>query len=52
MVRVRLNWLEKITLRGPGPPWINIIVNYCYTRVLLYAEVLKETESEETIVFL
>ena len=29
-----LNRLVKIKLRGPGP-WINIIVNYCCTRVLL-----------------
>ena len=28
-----------------------IIVNYCCTRVLLYAKMLKETETEETIVF-
>ena len=37
-------------LRGPSP-WINIIVNYCCTRVLLYAKMPKETETEETIVF-
>ena len=32
-------------------PWINIIVNYCCTRVLLYAKMLKEIETKETIVF-
>ena len=36
---------NSITTRAP---WINIIVNYCCTRVLLYAKMLKETE--ETIV--
>ena len=30
-------------------PWLNTIVNYCYTCVLLYAKMLKETE--ETTVF-
>ena len=45
-----MNWLAKIKLRGPGP-WINIAVNYCCMRVLLYAKFLKETETEETIVF-
>ena len=30
---------------------MNIIVNYCCTRVLLYAKMLKETETKETIVF-
>ena len=28
-----------------------MIVNYCCTRVLLYAMILKETKTEETIVF-
>ena len=32
-------------------PWINIIVNYCCTRVLLYTEMLQKTETEETILF-
>ena len=27
--------------------WINITVNYCCTRVQLYAKMLKETETEE-----
>ena len=30
---------------------MNIIVGYSCTRVLLYAKMLKETETEETIVF-
>ena len=30
---------------------VNIIVNYCCTRVLLYADMLKETENEETRLF-
>ena len=51
MVRARLNLLEKNKLRGPGLPWINIIGNYSCTHVLLYAKMLKETETEETIVF-
>ena len=38
-------------LKGARAPWINIIVDYCCTRVLLYAKMLKETETEETIVF-
>ena len=52
---VRLNWLEKIELRGyAGPPWSSVlfIVNYYCTRVLLYAKMLKETENEETRCFL
>ena len=34
-------------------PWssILVIVNYCCTRVLLYAKMLKETENEETRLF-
>ena len=39
-----MNWWG----RGPS---INIIVNYCGARVLLYAKMLKETETEETIGF-
>ena len=35
----------------PGPLVVNIIVNYCCTRVLLHAKMLKETENEETIIF-
>ena len=30
---------------------MNIFVNYCCTRLLLYAKMPKETETEETIVF-
>ena len=32
-------------------PWINVIVNYCCTRALLHAKMLKETETEKAIVF-
>ena len=34
-------------------PWSSIlfIVNYCCTRVLLYAKMLKEIENEETRLF-
>ena len=34
-------------------PWSSIlfIVNYCGTRVLLYAKMLKDTENEETRLF-
>ena len=34
-------------------PWSSILynVNYCSTRVLLYAKMLKETENEETRLF-
>ena len=28
---------------------VNLIRNYCFTRVLLYAKMLKETEAKETI---
>ena len=38
-------------IEGTLAPSINIIVNYCYTRVLLNAKMLKETETEETIRF-
>ena len=43
-----MNWLPKIELRGPGPPDCQIVVNYCYERVLLYAKMLRETVTEET----
>ena len=36
---------------GARAPWINFIVNYCSTRVLWYAKMLKESETEERIVF-
>ena len=48
---LRSNWLEKIELRGVGrAPRSSIlfIANYCCTRVLLYAKMLKEIENEET----
>ena len=48
---MHLNWLPKIELRGPGPQIVIIIVSYCYTRVLLYTKIVKETETEETIDF-
>ena len=34
---------------GPGYLVVNLIANYCWTRVLLYAKMLKKTETEETI---
>ena len=48
---MHLNWLAKIELRGPGPPDRQIVVNYCFTRVLLCANMLREIESEKTIDF-
>ena len=51
---IRLNWLEKVKLRGLGrAPCSSIlfIVNNCYTRVLLYAKMLKETENDKTRLF-
>ena len=55
----RLNWFEKIELRGcAGPPGcqyylllITVVRVYCCTRVLLYPKMLKETENEETSFF-
>ena len=38
-------------MEGARAPWINIIVNYCCTSVLLYAKMLIETETEKTIVY-
>ena len=35
--------IKKIELKGPEPLIVNIIVNYCCTRVLLYAKMLKKT---------
>ena len=43
--------IVKIELMGPGPLVVNIIDNYCCTRVLFYANMLKETEDEETRLF-
>ena len=50
---IRLNWLEEIELRGCRAPWWSILfkVNCCCMRVLLYAKMLKETENEETRIF-
>ena len=48
---MHLRWLAKIELRGTSPQVLNIIVNYCGTRVLLYAKMLKETEIEKTTRF-
>ena len=41
-----MNWLEKIQLRGPGLPVVNVIVSYCCAQ-----KMLKETKIEETISF-
>ena len=38
---IHINWLVKTELRGPGPLVVNIIVNYCCTRVLLYVKSAK-----------
>ena len=51
LLGTHLNWLVKIKLRGPWASYINIIVNYCCTPVLWYSQMLKETKTEETIVF-
>ena len=48
---IHFDWLAKIELTGPGPPHHPIVVSYCFTRVLLYAKMLRETETEETIGF-
>ena len=48
---MHLNWLAKIELRGPGPPDRQIVVNYCFMRVLLYAKILREIKTEEAIGF-
>ena len=42
--------VAQIELRGPGPPCRQFIVNYCCTRVLLYAKMLKETEKHRFFV--
>ena len=42
---------EKMKHPSAQAPWINIVVSYCCTRVLLYAKMLKETKTRETIVF-
>ena len=48
---MHLNWSVKNWLRGPGPLVVNSIVNYCWTRVLKYSKMLKETETEVTRLF-
>ena len=35
-------------MRGPGLPGRQIVANECFTRELLYAKMLEETEPEET----
>ena len=45
---IRLNWYEKIELRGcAGPPGRQcyLLLITCCTRVLMYAKMLKETEN-------
>ena len=52
---VSLNWLEKNWIKEVRrAPWSSIlfIVKYCYTRVLLHAKMLKETENEKNKAFL
>ena len=46
---MHLNLLAKIELRGPGSLIVKLLL--CFTVVLLYAKMLRETETEETIVF-
>ena len=46
---IRINLSAKIKLKGPWSPDRQIVVNFCFTRVLLYAKILRETE--ETIGF-
>ena len=43
--------MTKNLIEETRAPWINIVVNYCCMRVLLYAKMLKEAKTEETIVF-
>ena len=43
---ILIDW-QKLNLEGPGPLVVTIIVNYCRMQKLL-----KETETEETILFL
>ena len=49
---IYLNWLERLNWGDLGLLVVNAIVNYCWTRVLFYSKMLKETETEETIGFL
>ena len=50
---IRLIGRKKLNEGVRRAPWSSIlfIVNYCCTRVLLYAKMLKETENEETRFF-
>ena len=48
---IHFNWSAKIELREPGPLVVNIIVNYCCTRILFYTKRDEKTETEETIGF-
>ena len=43
--------VAQIELRGPGQPGHQFIVNYCGTRLLLYAKMLKETEIKKHRLF-
>ena len=50
---IRLNWLEKIELRGcTGPPGRQYYLFVVRVYVLLYAKMLKESENQETRLFL
>ena len=49
---IQINWLAKMELRGPGPPDCQIVVNYSYTRVLLFAKMQRETELKKHLAFL
>ena len=47
---IHLKWLAKFKLRGPGLYiWSAKLILVCCTRTLLYAKMLKETETEETL---
>ena len=48
---MHLNYLAKLN-EGAGHPDRQAVVNYYYMRVLLYAKMLRQTETEETIGFL
>ena len=43
----RRRWLWRSGAKGKA----KVIVNYCCTRVLLYVKMQKETENEETRIF-
>ena len=46
---MHLNWLAKIDLRVPGPLVVNVISNYCCTRVAytVYSKNAQQIETEE-----